>query len=242
MAKTNKTKNATLKKATKTVAAKSRTQTMQKKSHAAGTKGKVIRGKTASVSGKSAAIVATKSSVKKSSAKKASAKKATVSLKKVATSPRTRVTGAAVVSRSEKAKIKPKVTAPSKTPPAVKAERKPITTEELRNILLDRRNGIMKNFDGDIDIANETKLNKTVGDVADIAQESSENELTFHLAEVESRELAQIDNALERIAEGMYGMCEKCGEAISQARLKALPFAGKCIRCQEEDEAMQNEM
>jgi DnaK suppressor protein len=56
------------------------------------------------------------------------------------------------------------------------------------------------------------------------------------LAEVESRELGQIDKAIQKIGEGTYGVCEKCGEHISPARLKALPFANKCIRCQEEDE------
>jgi len=238
MAKAKKPKNATLKKATKTVAAKSRTQTTQKKKHAAGTKVKAVRGKAASVSVKS-----TKSATAKASAKKSTVvKKATVSPKKAATPTRTKTTITTVVSRSTKAKPKSKVAIPSKTLPTAKPERKAVTTEELRDILLQRRKGIMENFDGDIDTVNETKLHKIVGDVADIAQESSEKELTFQLAEVESRELAQIDNALERIAEGMYGMCEKCGEAISQARLKALPFAGKCIRCQEEDEAMQSEM
>ena len=236
MAKTNKPRNVTLKKTTKTVAAKSRTQTAQKKKHAAGTKVKAVRGKAASISGKSTATA--KSSVKKSPV----VKKATVSPKKAATPTRTRGTVTTVVSRSTKAKPKPRVAIPSKTPPVTRTERKVFSTEELRDILLHRRKGIMENFDGDIDTTNETKLHKIVGDVADIAQESSEKELTFQLAEVESRELVQIDNALERIAEGMYGMCEKCGEAISQARLKALPFAGKCIRCQEEDEAMQNEM
>ena len=234
MAKTNKPQNAILKKATKTVAAKSRTQTTQKKKHATGTKVKAVRGKTLSASAK-AASATTKSS--KSIAKKSdTVKKATLSPKKTAAPQRTNGTGT-VVSRL----VKTKVAMPSKTSPAAKTERKIVSTEELRDILLQRRKGIMENFDDDINIANEAKINKTVGDMVDIAQESNEKELTFHLAEVESRELAQIDNALERIAEGMYGVCEKCGEAISQARLKALPFAGKCIRCQEEDE-MQNEM
>ncbi|MCL2622190.1 MAG: TraR/DksA family transcriptional regulator [Planctomycetaceae bacterium] len=95
----------------------------------------------------------------------------------------------------------------------------------------------MKNFDDEIAKFPEEDLKPVVvGDVADLAQDSSENELSFRLAEVESRELGKINKALEKINEGTYGVCEKCGDPISRARLKALPFASKCIRCQAEDE------
>ena len=117
----------------------------------------------------------------------------------------------------------------------IASERKPASTEELRAILLERRNGLLRNID-ETDLTQEKEKSVVVGDVADLAQESTENELSFHLAEVESRELGQIDKAIEKIGEGTYGVCEKCGENISPARLKALPFANKCIRCQEEDE------
>jgi len=113
---------------------------------------------------------------------------------------------------------------------------KQISTEELRAMLLERRNGILKNIDDEIDLTQENKTPVVAGDVVDLAQESSKNELSLHLAEVESRELGQIDKAIQKIGEGTYGVCEKCGENISPARLKALPFANKCIRCQEEDE------
>ena len=102
-------------------------------------------------------------------------------------------------------------------------------------MLLELRNGILKNID-EIDPTQENETPVVAGDVADLAQESSKNELSLHLAEVESRELGQIDKAIQKIGEGTYGVCEKCGENISPARLKALPFANKCIRCQEEDE------
>jgi len=115
-------------------------------------------------------------------------------------------------------------------------DRKLVSTEELRALLLERRSGILKNIDDEIAPVQENKTPMIVGDVVDLAQGSSENEISFHLAEVESRELGQIDKALARISEGTYGVCEKCGERISPARLKALPFANKCIHCQEEDE------
>jgi DnaK suppressor protein len=56
------------------------------------------------------------------------------------------------------------------------------------------------------------------------------------LAEVESRELVSIENALERMREGNYGTCAACAESIPLARLQALPYATNCIRCQREAE------
>jgi len=114
-------------------------------------------------------------------------------------------------------------------------DRNQVSTEELRAMLLERRKSLLKNID-EIDQTQERENFAVAGDAADIAQESSESELSFHLAEVESRELGQIDKAIQKIGEGTYGLCEKCGVNISPARLKALPFANKCIRCQEEDE------
>ena len=44
--------------------------------------------------------------------------------------------------------------------------------------------------------------------------------------------LRDVVSALQRIEDGSYGSCERCGEAISEKRLEALPFARYCITCQ----------
>ncbi|MDR1382826.1 MAG: TraR/DksA family transcriptional regulator [Planctomycetaceae bacterium] len=108
------------------------------------------------------------------------------------------------------------------------------TFSELYQILWERRQIILQKLDTGLDTPEETA--DKGGDMADIAQDASENELSFHLAEVESRELDKIDAALDKLAEGTYGICESCGKQIAVARLKALPFANKCIQCQEQDE------
>lgn len=46
----------------------------------------------------------------------------------------------------------------------------------------------------------------------------------------------KIDKALERIDEGMYGLCERCGRPIEKARIKALPYATLCIRDKQAEE------
>ena len=51
-----------------------------------------------------------------------------------------------------------------------------------------------------------------------------------------SRELREIEAALERIAEGTYGICEKCGKEISEGRLKLIPYTRFCRECAEKEE------
>ena len=64
------------------------------------------------------------------------------------------------------------------------------------------------------------------------SHDSEHDELNSQLAAAESRELAQIDNALQSIREGSYGVCESCASAIPLARLEAIPYATLCIKCQ----------
>jgi DnaK suppressor protein len=60
--------------------------------------------------------------------------------------------------------------------------------------------------------------------------------MDFALMEMESGTLRKIDEALVRLEQGSYGQCRECDEAISEARLKALPFASLCRDCQEQAE------
>ena len=73
-------------------------------------------------------------------------------------------------------------------------------------------------------------------DSADAAFDCYADEVSSHLAELESAELAKIEEALQRIKEGRYGRCEICGGRIPAARLNALPFTSTCVRCQREEE------
>jgi DnaK suppressor protein len=74
------------------------------------------------------------------------------------------------------------------------------------------------------------------GDSADLAFDSAGEEVTSQLAELESRELAQIERALVRLQQGTYGLCEGCQKRIPISRLDALPFTTTCIECQREME------
>src|SRR5574343_1641824 len=64
------------------------------------------------------------------------------------------------------------------------------------------------------------------------AQATTEFNEEFAMNEHETAELAAIDAALERLAQGLYGQCQDCGVEIPEARLAAYPVALRCIVCQ----------
>jgi len=70
-----------------------------------------------------------------------------------------------------------------------------------------------------------------VGDSIDQAADSSARELLFELNHSERRKLEDIDRALQKIEQGRFGICEKCGDRISRKRLQAVPYAHFCIKC-----------
>lgn len=72
--------------------------------------------------------------------------------------------------------------------------------------------------------------------MADMATDMYNREFSLELAEGERERLINLEEALKRIDEGSYGRCDECGGAISRPRLKALPQAKYCIKCQEKEE------
>ena len=101
---------------------------------------------------------------------------------------------------------------------------------KLRTILTTRREALVKALAGDNSLLNEMSQQAS-GDVIDFALDTASDELFSKLAEAESRELAQIQYALEKMDEGNYGKCEACNSNIPLARLEALPYATLCINC-----------
>jgi|RhiMetdeSRZDD1v2_1073273.scaffolds.fasta_scaffold190278_4 DnaK suppressor protein len=69
-------------------------------------------------------------------------------------------------------------------------------------------------------------------DVTVWATETLNDEIQVALMDRQSRQVAQIDAALERLARSEYGFCHDCEEFIGLPRLKALPFAHRCSACQ----------
>ncbi|RLS29947.1 MAG: TraR/DksA family transcriptional regulator [Planctomycetota bacterium] len=101
----------------------------------------------------------------------------------------------------------------------------------LRTILIRRRDALRSTLAGDMSLLRELHGDPS-GDVVDAALDTARDEISSQLAEVESRELAHIENALQRMRGGQYGSCEVCSARIPMARLHALPYATMCIECQ----------
>jgi RNA polymerase-binding protein DksA len=73
-------------------------------------------------------------------------------------------------------------------------------------------------------------------DLADIASDDIDRKMIEAIGSKELQRLKQIDSALTRIKQGKYGRCVKCGLAIPQDRLEAIPYALMCIQCKSADE------
>lgn len=102
--------------------------------------------------------------------------------------------------------------------------------KETKRQLVGRRDALRRALAGDMSML-RSQNEESVGDEVDAAIATEQAELRSQLASFESRELAQIENALEKIRQGHYGHCETCDQAISPMRLKALPYATECINC-----------
>ncbi len=79
----------------------------------------------------------------------------------------------------------------------------------------------------------ETLLATTdIGDIVDQAGDERDRELSLLLTGRDKEKLQAINEALEKIKEGSYGICEECGEKIGLGRLKVMPLAKYCVSCQ----------
>lgn len=106
---------------------------------------------------------------------------------------------------------------------------------KLKQVLIGRREALRSALMGDLSLLNELK-NEAFSDVFDAALDNANDDISTQLLEVEAKELAQIDLALERMKDGQYGTCEACEKPIPLSRLQALPFVTMCIECQRESE------
>ena len=68
--------------------------------------------------------------------------------------------------------------------------------------------------------------------MADMSADTYERELVTTLASSEQAVLYQIEDALKRIDEGAYGVCQQCQKPITLSRLRAVPYTSLCISCQ----------
>ena len=79
----------------------------------------------------------------------------------------------------------------------------------------------------------QDRLTEQVANIADDAVQSYERQLMMGLGEKEFEKLRLVEEAIEKLDEGQYGICLGCEELISEERLTVIPFASHCVDCLE---------
>ena len=106
---------------------------------------------------------------------------------------------------------------------------------KAREQLLETKTKVLGEIDSEMRA--EREGNKDEGmDAYDLASEERDREINFILSDRERVKIKQIDDALGRLDDGTYGVCESCGLEIAEERLQALPFTRLCRDCQQEQE------
>ena len=106
---------------------------------------------------------------------------------------------------------------------------------DLRQQLLDMKAKLLEEME--LESKAERKGNKDEGlDTYDLASEERDREISFILSDRERSKVKNIDDALERMEEGSYGVCDACGLEIAEERLTAMPFTRLCRDCQQDQE------
>ncbi len=72
--------------------------------------------------------------------------------------------------------------------------------------------------------------------MADVATDTYDREFSLGIASNEREILFELDDALKKIEEGSYGICEECKDLITKKRLLAVPYARLCMKCQTKKE------
>ncbi len=143
--------------------------------------------------------------------------------------------------RTKKPKIK-KITAEAvKTTKSKKVKRPPLREKkirEIKKILIAQKAALLDEAEEALSVLPGQTVFPDLGD-----QATAETERSFmlRLRGRERRLLKKIENAIERIEQGIFGICEKCGSEIDIRRIEARPVTTLCIECkiqQEEEEKL----
>jgi DnaK suppressor protein len=148
--------------------------------------------------------------------------------------------GKGIVVRKEKGQVvKNHKKTSEKKPNATRANKDHLTTSEIesfRKMLLEKRKEILGNVNTMGDEALKKSRQESSGDLssmpihmADLGSDNFEQEFALGLMDSERKVIHEIDDALQRIEDGSYGICENTDQPIPKARLKAQPWARYCV-------------
>ena len=107
-------------------------------------------------------------------------------------------------------------------------KRKEEVNDEIKHISDDTLKKSQKDASGDI--------SGYTYHMADVATDNYDREFSLGLASSDRQSLYELEDALKRIEDGTFGICEDCKQLITKVRLKAVPQARLCVKCQEKRE------
>lgn len=111
--------------------------------------------------------------------------------------------------------------------------------DEMKAVLLKLKEEALQEIGKSVKTGAEKPTDEPSGDIYDQASNERDRELLLLLSDREREKIRHIDEALARLDEGEYGICEDCEEEIPLGRLKAMPFARLCVKCKADLEKLQ---
>ena len=114
---------------------------------------------------------------------------------------------------------------------------------EYKKLITKRKNEILEAIDHISEDTLKKSQKDASGDIsgytfhmADVATDNYDREFSLGLASNDRQMLYELDDALKRVDDGTFGVCEECKSVLTKARLKALPYARLCLNCQQKRE------
>tara|TARA_B100000315_G_scaffold66752_1_gene60672 strand:- start:663 stop:1013 length:351 start_codon:yes stop_codon:yes gene_type:complete len=104
------------------------------------------------------------------------------------------------------------------------------TQKQLKSLLTDMREKLTTGLERCLNDSKE-EVSGGVPDVNDDATRTYNRQVILNLSEQERSQLERVDEALQKLLDGRYGVCDDCGESIPVKRLEIVPFAKFCVKC-----------
>jgi RNA polymerase-binding protein DksA len=116
-----------------------------------------------------------------------------------------------------------------------------VDTDRFRRILIEERTRVANALENlheqnSGSLEDETEEETYDNHLGDSATATLNREIDYTLEENSEHVLAAIDEALQKIDDGTFGTCARCGRPINEARLEAIPYATRCIDCKRLEE------
>lgn len=102
--------------------------------------------------------------------------------------------------------------------------------DSAKQTLLEMRRQVLQEVQGSLNTYRELG-EENLPDISDVSANAANRDILINLGENQRQKIRDIDAALERISGDEYGVCARCEEEISPARMKVRPFSRFCIEC-----------